>query len=115
VRAGSLDENIPAQDLFLTKAHTLFLQGVLIPVGHLMNGKTIFFDQRDNSELEYFHVEFDAHDVIDAEGALCESLRDEALKPCAPILGFNGGRSQIYSHLRSALSPIVDLRRPWIS
>lgn len=112
VGAGAIGENIPTKDLFVTEAHALFLNDVLVPVGHLVNGKTISFVDQDVPELEYFYIEFDTHDVLDVQGALCESLRDESMEACAPVLEYKGGRSQLYSHLRSAIAPIVDLRRP---
>ena len=112
ISAGALGENIPTRDLFVTNAHAMFLDGVLVPVGSLVNGKTISFDERTGLDaLEYFHVAFDSHDVIDAEGAFCESHRDAAM-PCAPELAFHGGRSQLSSHLRSAIAPLIDRRRP---
>lgn len=112
IKAEALSENTPARDLIVTKAHAIFLDGVLVTIGSLVNGKTIHFDERDTAELEYFHVEFDTHDLIDAEGALCESLRDEATEACAPLIAFDGGRSQFYSRLRSAIAPLLDRRQP---
>ena len=113
ISAGALGEDIPARDLFVTNAHALFMDGVLVPVGSLVNGKTISFDERIGLDaLEYFHVEFDRHDVIDAEGAFCESHRDAAMEACAPEFAFHGGRSQFSSHLRSAIAPLIDRRRP---
>jgi hypothetical protein len=113
ISAGALGDNIPTRDLFVTNAHAVFLDGVLVPVGNLVNGKTISFDERTGLDaLEYFHVAFDSHDVIDAEGALCESHRDAAMQACAPELAFTGGRSQLSSHLRSAIAPLIDRRRP---
>jgi hypothetical protein len=113
ISAGALGANIPTRDLFVTNAHAVFLDGVLVPVGSLVNGKTISFDERTGlAALEYFHVEFDSHDVIDAEGAFCESHRDAAMPACAPELAFTGGRSQFSSHLRSAIAPLIDRRRP---
>jgi hypothetical protein len=113
ISAGALGDNVPVQDLFVTNAHAMFLDGVLVPVGSLVNGKTISFDERTGVDaLEYFHVAFDRHDVIDAEGAFCESHRDAAMQACAPELAFNGGRSQLSSRLRSAIVPLIDRRRP---
>ena len=111
ITAGALDDNVPARDLFVTHTHAVFLNRVLVPAVSLVNGKTISFcDEIDSAE--YFHLEFDNHDVIDAEGALCESFRDEATETCAP-LALNGGRSQLWSHLRNAAAPFVDRRQPF--
>lgn len=113
IKAGALAGNIPARDLVVTESHAIFLDGVLARAGSLVNGKTITFDQKgEREELEYFHLEFDNHDVMDAEGALCESLLGEDMEACAPMVEFRGGRSELSSRLRSAAAPFVDLRRP---
>lgn len=113
VSAGALDDGIPARDLFVTHTHAVFLNQVLIPIASLVNNKTIsFHDEIGLNSVEYFHLEFDNHDVIDAEGALCESFRDEATELCAP-LALNGGRAVLWSHLRNAASPFVDRRQPF--
>jgi hypothetical protein len=113
IRAGALGENIPLRDLFVTEAHAVFLDDVLIPVGSLLNGKTISHDSHSGTDtLEYFHIALDRHDVIDAEGAACESWRDPQVQACAPLLEFQGRRSEIFSRLRSAIAPVADWRQP---
>jgi len=113
IAAGALHDGVPARDLFVTHTHAVFLDGVLVPAVSLVNGKTIAFDDAPRPDgAEYFHLEFDRHDVIDAERALCESYRDETTALCAPLV-LNGGRSQLWSHLRNAAAPFVDRRRPY--
>jgi hypothetical protein len=113
IKAGALGENIPSRDLVVTDGHALFLDGVLIPAGSLVNDKTIVFDAQSHAEtLEYFHIELDRHDLIDAEGALCESYREPAAQACVPLLEFKGRQSEILSRLRSALAPMIDRRTP---
>ena len=126
---------IPRRDLYLSREHMLFLNGVLIPAGNLINGTTVRAVPPDTDIVHYLHVELDGHDVLLAEGAPCDSLLataenrkhfdnyDEyvalygpatvaAMAPCAPIASFNGGRGELTSRLRSALTPIIDIRRP---
>lgn len=113
INAGALGDNSPARDLFVTNAHAIFLDGVLVPAGSLVNGRTISFDERIGTDaLEYFHIGFESHDVVDAEGASCESHRDTAMRACAPEFAFHGERSKFASHLRSAIAPLIDRRRP---
>jgi Hint domain len=131
VRKSAISENVPNRDLYLTQYHSLYLDGVLIPVGDLINGSTIVVDPAEHlSELDYFHIKLESHDVVLAEGAPCETLLtvNENAKnfadyyraygfpmeeqPYAPIHSFNGGRSEIGSRLRSALSIVKDVRRP---
>ena len=84
--------------------------GVLMRAGSLVNGTTIaLHDAGDVSELEYHHIKLQSHDVIYAEGAPCEALA-ESEAHFVPVLSFTGSRSLMKSHLRSALSPLVDRR-----
>jgi hypothetical protein len=115
VKAGALGEGAPFADLVLTASHAVFTGGVLVPVGDLVNGTSIVLEQAYGREtLDFFHIELDRHDVLEAEGAPCESLREPELgvESCVPLLGFHGRREQIRSRLRSAASLIVDRRRP---
>lgn len=114
VRAGALGDNSPAQDLVLTASHSVFTDGVLVPVVNLVNGTSIVFEAADDQEtIDFFHIALARHDVLDAQGAPCESWRDAAVEePCAPMLSFYGGRDELRSRLRSAASIIVDRRMP---
>jgi hypothetical protein len=76
VRKGALADNVPDEDLHITKAHSLFIDGVLIPVEFLVNHRTILWDDRAQ-EVEIYHVELDSHDVLIANGAPAESYRDD--------------------------------------
>ena len=46
VRKGALGDNVPFRDLRLTKGHSLYLDGVLIPVEFLINHRSILWDDR---------------------------------------------------------------------
>ena len=108
----------------------MLIDGILFPAGSLINGTTIaWYEARELDELEFFHIMFDNHDAFYVEGAPCESLNasdwkaestSEYLGRCNPLptsapicapLGFNGGRSELKSCFRSALSPWFDYRR----
>ena len=52
----------------------MFFQDVLIPVKHLLNGKTIARVPTDH--VSYYHVELATHAVILAEGLPVESYLD---------------------------------------
>jgi hypothetical protein len=62
--------------LYVSPLHAMFLDGVLIPAACLTNGTTIVQVQ-SVTEVEYFHLELDSHDVIIAEGAASESYVDD--------------------------------------
>jgi hypothetical protein len=131
VRKSAISDNVPNRDLYLTRGHSLYLDGVLIPVHNLINGSTIVVDPAEHlSELDYFHIKLESHDVVLAEGTPCETLLtiNEGARnfadyyrvygfpveeqPCAPLYSCNGGRSEIRSRLRSAMSIVKDIRRP---
>ena len=76
VKAGALDDGIPNRDLWVSPDHALYLDGVLIPVEHLVNGATIVKADRVES-VTYWHIELDSHDVLLAEGAPAESFVDD--------------------------------------
>lgn len=71
-------------DLLLSPRHRVLLTGwkaellfgepeVLCPAQHLINGDTIY--TAPAPEIEYFHIMFDAHEIILANGAPCESFQ----------------------------------------
>jgi hypothetical protein len=76
VRKGALADNVPNRDLRITKAHGLYIDGVLIPVEFLVNHRTILWDDRAQ-EVEIYHIELGSHDVLIANGAPAESYRDD--------------------------------------
>ncbi len=101
VRKGALAANVPARDLRITKGHSLYLDGVLIPVEFLVNHRSILWDDRAQ-DVTVYHLELDAHDILVADGAHAESYRDDGNRwlfqntnegwsgtpqpPCAPVL-----------------------------
>ena len=75
IEAGALADGVPARDLFVSREHALYIDGMLVPAWLIVNGATV--RQAESVErLEYFHIEFAAHDVILAEGAPAESYVD---------------------------------------
>jgi hypothetical protein len=64
----------PNRDLFLSPEHAVFVDTVLIPVKHLINGTTIARAPVDR--VTYYHVELRRHDVLFAEGLPAESYLD---------------------------------------
>ena len=75
VARSALGPDVPHADLFVTKAHALLIDDVLVPVCNLINGTTIArYDADRLDELEFFHIKLEHHDVIWAEAAPCETL-----------------------------------------
>jgi hypothetical protein len=70
---GSIAENVPVRDLYVSPQHAMFIDGVLVDAELLVNGKSIRRIETDEA-VEYFNLEFETHDVILAEGAPSESF-----------------------------------------
>ena len=127
---SALAPNVPHADLYVTAFHSLLVDGVLAPAKMLINGTTITrYEAHDSDELEYFHIKLESHDVIYAEGAPAETLLEVTESAvnfadyirrygtptteearCAPYVHTFGGRDELKSRFRSALSPWIDLR-----
>ena len=74
IAAGALGKGVPRRDLWLSPDHAVFVNDVLIPIKHLINGLTI--EQMPVKGLTYYHIELSQHDVMMAEGLFVESYLD---------------------------------------
>ncbi|AMJ61176.1 Hint domain-containing protein [Bosea sp. PAMC 26642] len=70
--AGSLGENVPVRDLFVSPEHAMLVDDVLVPAKLLINGHSIR-QVADFDMVEYFHVELDTAEVLITNGAPTES------------------------------------------
>ena len=122
IARSALAANVPQANLYVTQAHCVFIDDVLVSAGLLVNDATITLcEAGELNELEFFHIKLESHDVIYAEGAPVETLLnvdegavnfadyfrmygaptiDEA--PCLPMLS-NWRRSGLKSRIRSAI------------
>ena len=129
IARSALAPNVPHTDLYVTALHSVLIDGVLVPAEALINGATITRVEPEGDELEFFHIKLDTHDVVFAEGAPAETLLEvnesavnfaEYLRQygtpateearCAPYVHTQGGRVELMSRARSAVSPWIDLR-----
>jgi hypothetical protein len=131
----AIDDQTPHRDLYLSQEHALLIDGILIPVRYLVNGRSITVDNNAGKAeaIEYFSVQLDTHQVIFAEGAAAETFRyagfyqiawdnlagyqelygeHEVLPSFAPVYQYNGGRAEVRALLRLAASRFVDVRDP---
>ena len=129
IARSALAPDVPHADLYVTAGHCLLIDGVLAPAEMLINGATITRCEPEGDELEYFHIKLESHDAVYAEGAPAETLFyvDESAvnfaehlrrygtptteeTRCAPLVHIGGGRDELKSRFRSALSPWIDRR-----
>jgi hypothetical protein len=76
VRKGALGDNVPYADLRVTKAHSLYIDNVLIPVEFLVNHRSIVWDDHAR-EVTIYHIELETHNILLANGTPAESYRDD--------------------------------------
>jgi hypothetical protein len=128
----AINGKAPTADLYVSPAHAIYIDGILIPAANLVNGITVCANAKPEMEtITYYHVEFDTHEVILAEGLAVESFLGgnrsafenadeyvrlygslgEPMTPFAPIVAYCGGRQELASHIRSALAPVHDFRK----
>ncbi|MDX2257912.1 MAG: Hint domain-containing protein [Hyphomicrobiaceae bacterium] len=132
IAASAISAGVPARDLYVSEGHCLFIDGVLISAGSLVNGTTIARVAPAGAEaLSYWHIDVGSHEVVVANGLDCETLlvtsQDMAQRfdsfvtaddaailvvaaPVAPIVHPAGNVARLRSHLRSAIAPVVDRR-----
>jgi hypothetical protein len=129
IARSALASNVPHADLYVTAAHGVLIDGVLVPAELLVNGTTITRHEPKGDEMEFFHIKLESHDVVYAEGVPAETLLDvsesfanfadynrrygmptQQETPCVPVIPVHGGRVELMSRARSALSPWIDLR-----
>lgn len=96
IKAGALGHNMPCRDLVVSPQHRILLrskiairmfdtQEIFLPAKHLLalDGVDI---AGDIDQVSYHHIMCDDHEIIEAEGALAETLYTgtEAMKAMSP-------------------------------
>jgi hypothetical protein len=96
---GAIARFVPARPVTLSPLHAVFLDGVLVPALHLVNGATIRRDAQ--GAVTYYHIELDRHDIVLAEAMPVETYLE------------NGNRAQLYeergirAHCTAPCAPLV--------
>ena len=91
VTANAFGDRLPRRDLWLSPGHNIASDGVIMPISALINGRSVA--QVKRTEVEYWHVELDAHDIMFAEGLPAESYLD-----CGNRTDFVNGGAFVVAH-----------------
>jgi len=110
ISAGALGDGLPHRDLYVTAAHGMILEGLVVNAGALVNGTTIRFVPLSEmpETFTWYHIETEGHEEILAHGAPTETFVDYV------------GRSRFDNHqeyldLYGAERIIPEMRRPRVS
>jgi T5SS/PEP-CTERM-associated repeat protein len=121
VAAHAFGPNRPERHVYLSPDHGLYIDNMLIPVKHLINGTSIAQVQRDT--VTYHHIELPQHAVLLAEGLPAESYLDTGDRP---NFANSSGPSALYPDFASRVweakgcapvvvtGPAVEAARRWI-
>ena len=71
IASHAFGQDRPKRPLLLSPDHSVFVEGVLIPIKFLANGSTI--RQIEVNTVSYFHIELERHEVVLAEGLPVET------------------------------------------
>ena len=74
--AGSIADNVPSRDLYVSPAHSMVIDDYLVGACLLVNGVTISQTATDQI-VDYFHLDFGVHDCVIADGAWSESYAEQ--------------------------------------
>ena len=77
IRQGALGNALPLRDLYLSPDHAMLVQGCLVHAGALVNGRSILRIKQWQGDVQYVHIETEAHELILAEGAAAETFMDD--------------------------------------
>jgi hypothetical protein len=129
----AIDGCAPLCDLYITQRHAVYIDGFLVPAINLVNGISIVANAKPElSTFTYYHIEFETHEVIQAEGLAVESYRPQhgvdfdnadeyfalygprahAMVPFAPVLSYDSIKHELASRVRSSLVVLYDMRKP---
>ena len=79
----AIDGKAPHSDLYVSPAHAIYIDGILMPASNLINGVTIVVaDAKPEAlSLTYFHIELDTHEAILAALVCCWHKADNPTAP----------------------------------
>jgi hypothetical protein len=72
IKTDALGEGIPSSDLRVSPNHAIYVEGLLINGGALVNGVNIY-QEVPTEDFKYYHIELDSHELVIAENTWAES------------------------------------------
>jgi hypothetical protein len=91
IAAHAFGQDRPRRALLLSPDHSVFIEDVMIPIRHLINGSTVV--QIEVPSVTYYHIELESHDVVLAEGLPAETYLETGGRS-----GFENGGGVIDLH-----------------
>lgn len=72
IKKDALAKNFPFQDLYVSPNHAIIIDGNMVLAKYMINDNTIYQD-KECTDVEYYHLETESHSTIYANGVLSES------------------------------------------
>ena len=72
IQKDALEKGIPSADLRVSPNHAIYVDGLLINAGALVNGVNII-QENPTEDFKYYHIELDSHELVIAENTWAES------------------------------------------